>query len=99
MPHRQLFTPPLPPCHQEQIDDGLLLDQEKAWQPMDFLPDPSAPTEEWFDEVRAVSLQIRCWSALGDGTAGEWYGNGGDAGCGGEVEVDGSRMGRGVGMR
>jgi len=39
---------------QEQIDDGLLLDQEKAWQPMDFLPDPSAPTEEWFDEVREM---------------------------------------------
>ena len=30
----------------------LLLDQEKAWQPSDFLPDSQTPTEEWFDEVR-----------------------------------------------
>jgi len=40
---------------QEQIDDGLLLNQDKAWQPVDFLPDPSASsTEEWFDEVREM---------------------------------------------
>jgi len=37
---------------QEQIDAGLLLDQDKAWQPHDFLPDSEKPTEEWFDEVR-----------------------------------------------
>jgi len=39
---------------QEQIDGGLLLDQEKAWQPSDFLPDSQKPTEEWFDEVREI---------------------------------------------
>ena len=26
---------------QAQIDNGLLLNQEKAWQPSDFLPDPA----------------------------------------------------------
>ena len=36
---------------QEQIDAGLLLNQEKAWQPHDFLPDSEKPTEEWIDEV------------------------------------------------
>ena len=39
---------------QEQIDGGLLLDAEKAWQPTDFLPDSQKPTEEWFDEVREM---------------------------------------------
>jgi len=39
---------------QEKIDDGLLLDQEKAWQPSDFLPDSQKPTDEWFDEVREI---------------------------------------------
>lgn len=37
---------------QKQIDDGLLLNQDKAWQPHDFLPDSEKPTEEWIDEVR-----------------------------------------------
>ena len=37
---------------QLQIDNGLLLDQEKAWQPVDFLPDSEQPTEQWFDEIR-----------------------------------------------
>jgi len=37
---------------QLQIDQGLLLNQDKAWQPADFLPDPSRPTEEWIDEIR-----------------------------------------------
>lgn len=37
---------------QEQIDAGLLLNQEKAWQPHDFLPDSEKPTEEWIDEAR-----------------------------------------------
>ena len=36
---------------QEQIDAGLLLNQEKAWQPHDFLPDSEKPTEEWIDEA------------------------------------------------
>mmetsp|Transcript_20992 Transcript_20992/g.34677 ORF Transcript_20992/g.34677 Transcript_20992/m.34677 type:complete len:416 (-) Transcript_20992:419-1666(-) len=40
---------------QDQIDGGLLLNQEKAWQPSDFLPDPATmPMEEWFDEVREL---------------------------------------------
>jgi len=39
---------------QEQIDAGLLLNQEKAWQPHDFLPDSEKPTEEWIDEVREL---------------------------------------------
>jgi acyl-[acyl-carrier-protein] desaturase len=39
---------------QEKIDDGLLLNVEKAWQPSDFLPDSQRPTEEWFDEVREI---------------------------------------------
>ena len=39
---------------QEQIDGGLLLNPEKAWQPSDFLPDSQKPTEEWFDEVREM---------------------------------------------
>jgi len=40
---------------QSQIDKGLLLDQTKAWQPSDFLPDPAnSPMEEWFDEVREI---------------------------------------------
>jgi len=39
---------------QEQIDGGLLLDQEKAWQPSDFLPDSQKPVDEWFDEVREI---------------------------------------------
>ena len=39
---------------QEKIDDGLLLNVEKAWQPSDFLPDSQKPTEEWFDEVREI---------------------------------------------
>jgi len=39
---------------QEKIDDGLLLNKEKAWQPSDFLPDSQKPTEEWFDEVREI---------------------------------------------
>ena len=37
---------------QEKIDDGLLLNMEKAWQPSDFLPDPQSPTEQFFDEIR-----------------------------------------------
>ena len=37
---------------QQQIDEGLLLNCDKAWQPMDFLPSPEQPTEEWFDELR-----------------------------------------------
>jgi acyl-[acyl-carrier-protein] desaturase len=39
---------------QQKIDDGLLLNIEKAWQPSDFLPDSEKPTEEWFDEVREI---------------------------------------------
>merc|ERR1719198_28566 len=39
---------------QEQIDGGLLLNQEKAWQPHDFLPDSEGPTEQWIDEVREL---------------------------------------------
>ena len=39
---------------QEQIDGGLLLNPEKAWQPSDFLPDSQKPTDEWFDEVREM---------------------------------------------
>jgi len=39
---------------QEQIDGGLLLNSEKAWQPSDFLPDSQKPTDEWFDEVREM---------------------------------------------
>jgi len=39
---------------QEQIDAGILLDQEKAWQPSDFLPDSQGPMEEWFDEIREI---------------------------------------------
>merc|ERR1719310_74465 len=39
---------------QQKIDDGLLLNMEKAWQPSDFLPDPQKPTEEWIDEVREM---------------------------------------------
>jgi len=39
---------------QQKIDDGLLLNMEKAWQPSDFLPDPQKPTEEWIDEVREI---------------------------------------------
>merc|ERR1719155_95612 len=37
---------------QEKIDDGLLLNKEKAWQPADFLPDPQSPTDQFFDEIR-----------------------------------------------
>ena len=39
---------------QEKIDQGLLLNKEKAWQPSDFLPDSQKPTEEWIDEVREI---------------------------------------------
>jgi len=39
---------------QEQIDGGLLLNCEKAWQPHDFLPNSEAPTEEWIDQVREM---------------------------------------------
>jgi len=39
---------------QEKIDDGLLLNKEKAWQPADFLPDPQSPTDQFFDEIRDI---------------------------------------------
>jgi len=39
---------------QEQIDDGLLLNLDKAWQPSDFLPDPAGDIDGWFDEVREM---------------------------------------------
>ena len=42
---------------QEKIDDGLLLNMEKAWQPSDFLPDPQKPTEEW---VRGRTSHAGC---------------------------------------
>ena len=40
---------------QQKIDDGLLLNMEKAWQPSDFLPDPQKPTEEWVRRPRLTS--------------------------------------------
>lgn len=39
---------------QEQIDAGVLLHHDTAWQPHDFLPDSEKPTEEWIDEVREL---------------------------------------------
>ena len=43
---------------QEKIDQGLLLNKEKAWQPSDFLPDSQKPTEEWIDEVREIATAM-----------------------------------------
>jgi len=39
---------------QEQIDKGMLLNVDKAWQPSDYLPDGSQDTETFFDEVREL---------------------------------------------